>query len=200
MLNIYLGTTTRIMAGLALAISVAGLGGCGSEMPEAKGLAECVVPDGITPGSPAAKSYCEMQSVGASPESRDQLETLRNPEKLEILWQGLPAPRLGECSLYSGADMLCVTSQINFIERWPDAWKHDFIAMSDVASCFETGCAGAVEKDAIAACAWRTSLVAVESDLVGPHELSQRDRACTALSEAQRRQAKVQAMAIINHS
>lgn len=177
--------------GAALVILLLGMGSCvgGATIGAGKLSDEptipartddCILPEGIASGSAAAKVNCEMQAMAASDEDRYQLALAKSPEQVAITWKGLPVPVLGNCREQGERDMLCVTSQISFIEKWPLAWARDPVAMGEAAYCFGTGCSGAVVKNPVDECAWRIAMA----------EDDRRARSCDALGADDRAKAE----------
>lgn len=57
----------------------------------------------------------------------------------------------------------CLVQQDQFREEWPKANRGDYPSQRNVAFCLLHGCDGAVAVDGVAACAWRTVIIASDA-------------------------------------
>lgn len=196
--------------GAAIVIALLGLGSCvgggmlgaGNEPASSVGAEgnhafDCELPAGITPGSHAANTYCDLNSQAASASARAELAEASSAEALSAAWAGVPAVDLDDCSKLGDRDMMCVNSQASFIERWPLAWKREFTSMTEAIYCFDTGCSGAVIKNPVEACAWSLAVVDSGSAYVGPGDRDTMKRICSALTSADQDKAEAIAKRII---
>lgn len=155
-------------------------------------------PEGIVPGSPAARALYDLEQTPASNEDRADLERQRRPGELAAKWTGIPAAVLGDCSSRRPRDGMCVVSQLGFIEDWPLAWKGDYQAQKEVAHCLRGGCSGAVMISPIQACSWRIVIASSGSPLVDGSDAQNAERHCASLRAEDLQAARASAATIQN--
>lgn len=115
----------------------------------------------------------------ATNEARKMFDIIPLPKGVDL------PPITGSCS-----DTMCATSQVQFAEAdWPAAWQGDYGAQRNVAYCLITGCAGAVQIDKSAGCAWRAVILEINSDEAGDGDAANMEAECGDLSPVQRQLA-----------
>lgn len=151
------------------------------------------------PTNRTAQAPAEVKTASASEIELAQKEA-RKAFKIRPLPNGVELPPItGSCS-----STMCASSQVQFAEAdWPAAWQGDYQAQRNVAFCLISGCDGAVQIDKSSGCAWRSVILALNSQSATDLDAANIETECgdltptqrqLAISKAQKIAAKVEAL------